>query len=342
MRVVCSRELGCLLASACTGWLLLHAFGDAVCEDDAGAIGRLHKFFYLLYRHRCTWVREDGRPRHRMVVESEDDVKQFLSRGMADPMDSAVVPAIDASTLHGEGGLRSLLQAIEHSATSSVIVRRAFRPQLLERSAPMLRAQYDGTNGFFPAPPACNVSNERRRRRVGPLHLSDVFASGHGGKPALTDLHISLVIPALSHRPEPASRGCHGRFGPGSVEDALLSQVLTSGSGSVIQAPVLQWLARGHRQIFSAGRAGAHVQFHVHGATWLALTHGRKAWWLGPRRLAIQLWSFGTDAPTCDYLTRPRNRPDARVAFVVQEVRAMDELRTHASPDQPWPRLSHR
>lgn len=97
-----------------------------------------------------------------------------------------------------------------------------------------------------------------------------------------------------------------------------MSQVL-AGGGSSLQPAVARLLSRGMRRIFSAGRAGAAVQFHEHGTTWFALTHGRKAWWLGPPNLSLELASFGRGASACSYLALPQSSPDGRVSLVVQE-----------------------
>merc|ERR1719335_1521379 len=60
----------------------------------------------------------------------------------------------------------------------------------------------------------------------------------------------------------------------------------------------------------------------MHSATWAALTHGRKAWWLGPARLATSFNSMGNDddaTSPCNYLEHGRARPHPDVKFVVQE-----------------------
>ena len=70
--------------------------------------------------------------------------------------------------------------------------------------------------------------------------------------------------------------------------------------GGRTKAGLAAMLSRGHRRIFSAGRAGASVQFHEHSATWFALTHGR-------------------NQPFYHVLPDTRDRPGAQLTYVAQE-----------------------
>merc|ERR550514_911598 len=93
----------------------------------------------------------------------------------------------------------------------------------------------------------------------------------------------------------------------GSIEDVLMKAVLgLNGLGRcLLSSSITSVLRQGLRPIFSAAHEAVGVSFHMHAATWAALTHGRKGWWLGPAKLATTFKEMGNDelaTNPCNYL----------------------------------------
>eukprot|EP00966_Prymnesium_polylepis_P044138 1023221-Prymnesium_polylepis.1 len=287
-----------LTVTAAARWL---SDQDAACRSSSHS-SRIRKLRTLYHQHRCAWIREDGGLRHATAAQSARSASRFVAEAAWPPTS---VPVLDARALSP----KRLIDAVRTAPMNAVLLQHAFSAaeslETVVRSSRAVRTTYSANNGRFPSPPACGRP-AAPSRLAGTLRLTDLLASTAG----TTDFNIFHAVPAaaLSRR-----ENCHGEFANGTVEARLMAEVLDApGSRASGLAATLN---RGHRQIFSAGRAGASVQFHEHAFTWFALTHGRKAWWLGPASIARQLTAYGGGASTCTYLPTV---PDARVAFIVQ------------------------
>lgn len=248
-----------------------------------------------------------------------------ITRYWAQPTRHTDVPVLDAANLRGRKGADVLLRTVANAPQHAVLVRNAFTPPeaglaaLIQRSGTRFYAA--GTCHDQVASQACQADGTWSRR-------SGAQMLGEALGPRPTDFHI------FHASPQQEGRGflgmCRGRFDAGTVERLLLDTVLqppTAREDATARTPRLdpgigRILGRGNRHIFTAMRPAASVQFHTHGATWFALTHGRKMWWLGPPQMAESLNSVGSSKPfppACAYLSEPSARLDARVRQVVQQ-----------------------
>jgi hypothetical protein len=181
--------------------------------------------------------------------------------------------------------------------------------------------QYLANNGFFDFfhGPACSGDRRSafcsRRSQISNVTISDYLAENP------TDFHIFQASPTFE-----ASITQHAcqkdKLQFGSIEDVLMKAVLGENAlgKSFLDSSITSVLSQGLRPIFSAAHEAVGVNFHMHSATWAALTHGRKAWWLGPATLATTFNSMGNNelaTSPCKYLGHERPHPD--VKFVVQE-----------------------
>ena len=225
------------------------------------------------------------------------------------------VRVIHANTLPpGEAGVAMLLRAVAEAApTHAVLLRRAFKPPPVDASVASLaeragEREYAASNAFDVSGQQACAARGSWRRRSGALSLAEALG------PRPTDFHIFHASPLRDG--EGFLSMCRGAFAAGSAERLLLDHSMAG-----IHPAVARVLRRGHRHIFTAMRRGASVQFHQHGATWFALTHGLKQWWLAPPVLGEQLSSLGSSYPfpaACGYLAQPGGRPDPRIQRALQ------------------------
>jgi hypothetical protein len=105
---------------------------------------------------------------------------------------------------------------------------------------------------------------------------------------------------------------------PHAMLNALLEAVTESGDAA-LPLRLRRAMRRGWRPVLAIGAQGSGIQFHAHAPTWFALTHGVKAWWIGPVRAARELVQQGNNATassTCAYLDR---RPHPELRLVIQK-----------------------
>ena len=306
-------------------WLVDH---DAACQSSGTGFRRLGRLRYLWYRSRCAWISDARGARHHEALASAMSVARFVE---TEARPHGVVTVLDARSLKPD----ALFEAVRNAPMNAVLIRHAFHiaedVEAVARSLPATTRSYSANDGQFPAPPTCAPSGPRLVRRAGVLRLPDLLLPSS----KLTDFNIFHAVPAVSERVlERRHVSCHGRFMRGSVEAQLMARI-TGGYGrpsagiydvkgsvgghSALDRRLVAALLRGNRRIFSAGRVAASIQFHSHASTWFALTHGRKAWWLGPSSLALELSAYGNVASACTYLDHLHHTPDPRVELLVQE-----------------------
>lgn len=245
------------------------------------------------------------------------------------------LPQVDAADLSLGGDVADISRVNEmlaKSPLSAVVIRRAFD---VEKDIPLsLLADQPGTyslnNGFYgyedvngeaerKLAESCSVPAtapfRNRARKCDHVQLKDYFSDDVQA----TDFHMFYATRGEADEPS-----CywpqHTSYPPGSIFETLAQAVLgDSPRNTTLGRNMREALRSGHRPMATAMRPATSIGFHSHSATWFGLTHGRKAWWLGPPRLAAQLKKLGSDESaqnSCQYLQQP---PHPELTFFVQE-----------------------
>jgi len=256
-------------------------------------------------------------------------VEEFLLAGIP----AQQLPEMDVRELHGEAGRTKLLRTVAQLPMGSLLLSNAFRQipwRLLERSFHNSTRLYPLNNGFFPTARlrAIHESFTCVGRRLPPralsyavghdfsrrLDLTSTFEAYWNGQ-NLTDMHVFVGVP------NDPSNCAQGEFGENTTEGVVYRSVL-DGEFSNLPPHLSRILRSGQRPIFSAMHKGTGVNFHHHANTWFALTHGRKAWWIGPPTVAHTLSELGNNDHAlnpCEYLHLHERKPHAKLLFHVQE-----------------------
>jgi hypothetical protein len=247
------------------------------------------------------------------------------------------LPQVDAADLALGGDVADMSRVNEmlaKSPLSAVVIRRAFD---VEKDIPLsLLADQPGTfslnNGFYgyedvngeaerKLAESCSVPAtapfRNRARKCDHVQLKDYFSDDVQA----TDFHMFYATRGEADEPS-----CywpqHTSYPPGSIFETLAQAVLgDSPRNTTLGRNMRKILWSGLRPIATGMRPGTSFPFHGHEATWFALTHGRKAWWIGPPRLTSHLAMLGSDEhwfqqKTCEYL---QQHPHPEVTRFVQE-----------------------
>lgn len=271
------------------------------------------------------------------VHASLDIVQEYLKTAGFD----GEVLQVDASKFQGkqrDSLIQEVQQALAAAPLGAVLVRNAFNPsgnislatakKLLQKST----AHFELNNGYYPVEAeetriekqcreetnqlfksqGLNSQDSRNRRTaVTSRTMMQNYLNGN----ILTDMHMFASVPSGCHHECCGKLGVH--FDVGSLPHALRQEFQ---QGMQYKGPAFAGFAdalfTGRREIATVMRQGTSIQFHSHSPTWFALTHGQKAWWLGPPGLAKLLKQIGSgNARSCEYL---REKPHPGVKAVVQ------------------------
>jgi len=280
----------------------------------------------------CTTIRNKRSDRYLEFQAAQSSVHRFAAsepRGVDISLTHHGLPRISAASVSASGGVERLMAAIAAARFHAVVITDAFavRTPLHALTVMAGARRYTANNGRFASQHACNQTS-MAPRRASLVSLDDLFGSG---APNPSDMHIFHAVPhgklagprRAKGRDKAAAQQCQkSAFEPGSVESLLLDATVLQGNGTQVSRQLSRLLRRGRRRIFTAMRAAMSIQFHDHEATWFALTHGRKAWWLGAQDSAPMWRALGSGRhlfSACEYLHLPRNRPDPDLGFLVQE-----------------------
>lgn len=243
--------------------------------------------------------------------------------------------------------LANFLDAVRTAPMGAVAINHAFRtgchsdtaarmnkPRTLARSCafgdlPFLNEtrEYSVNNGFFVPPPGCGSRGPPKvsKRRYANVRLGSFLGSAAAGgshsHDAYTEFHIFEAHPQRAPQTDERDK-CVGDFEGGTLEHALMYELVLGAPTTTLAPPLVALLRSGNRPIFSAMRRGASIAFHHHSPTWFALTHGRKAWWLGPAASAGALKAIAnqpTSRRACEYLALQRHRPHPALTLFIQE-----------------------
>eukprot|EP00747_Dinoflagellata_sp_TGD_P135334 gnl/TRDRNA2_/TRDRNA2_175447_c7_seq11.p1 gnl/TRDRNA2_/TRDRNA2_175447_c7~~gnl/TRDRNA2_/TRDRNA2_175447_c7_seq11.p1 ORF type:complete len:378 (+),score=24.07 gnl/TRDRNA2_/TRDRNA2_175447_c7_seq11:38-1171(+) len=242
---------------------------------------------------------------------------------------SSVPPEVQE--LEAEGlTLKKLQEAIVRSEMGAVVIRRAFTTPVdmslawIQQHSSSKSKQFTLKNNYMNpmlwdrkcGPSAAELNFTTRERKKKGVTIASYLSSTEP-----TDYHIFETPGKSCYKPneELGWNFSHWKFLAAADHLERLALGKLGNKNQRLDISIRRALSVGVRPIFSVDRPLTGVAFHVHSATWLALTHGRKAWWLGPEHLAGTLKSLGSNATAtspCQYL---KKRPHPKLKFILQD-----------------------